>query len=355
MSKSEIGSEFGLNSIVNKTTGAHFDWLLKYNNIALTSSGRGAITLLLQQIQPKKKSVLLPAYICESVILPFVELGYECNYYEVNEDLVPNIKSINSFKDIGVFFHMGYYGFPTNSNLENVLKSLKLESTLIVEDVTHTLFTSHDKSELNDYYVCSIRKWFGIPSGGFLASNNKLNKNISEENFVFSNKRLEAFKNKDEYLKTHEFDLKEIFLRQFSEAESWLNKNFLPYRIDSLSLDIINTLNAEDLVNKRKENYKTLSDGLKNIDYLQPLFRDIDEKICPMFFPILLKEKRNRVRNILAKQGIYCPIHWPLPEQVDIDELTSTLSIYNSILSIPCDQRYGREDMERIISIINSI
>ena len=54
---------------------------------------------------------------CESVIIPFIEHGYSFYFYEIKEDLSPNIDSINAYENIGIFVHMGYYGFSTNSNL----------------------------------------------------------------------------------------------------------------------------------------------------------------------------------------------------------------------------------------------
>ena len=351
----EIGSEFWLEKIPQTSSVKTLNFLQKFNETMLTSSGRGAITLLLQQIQPVQKSVLLPAYICESVILPFLEQEYDCKYYEVDENLVPNIESINSHENIGVFFHMGYYGFSTNSNLENVLESFRETSTIIVEDITHTLFSSYERSKFNNYYVGSIRKWVGIPSGGFLASNAGIEKKSLDEDTIFSNKRFEALINKGKYMSKNEPEIKELSLSQFSEAEGYLNLDSSPYRMDKLSVEILNTLNEEELIRKRKDNYMILSNGIKNINYLQPLFETIDEKCCPMFFPILLKENRSSIRSKLAEQDIYCPIHWPLPPQIDINVLGNTVSIYNNVLSIPCDQRYEIKDMNRIIAVLKSI
>ena len=81
----EIGSEFWLNSLPNVSRNKVPKWLNKLGNSILTSSGRGAINLLLQQVNPQYKSVLMPAYICESVILPFVENGYTCYFYKIDE------------------------------------------------------------------------------------------------------------------------------------------------------------------------------------------------------------------------------------------------------------------------------
>ena len=186
----EIGSEFWLDGLPEKAPVIFPEYLKGYGDMTFTTSGAGALTLLLQQIEPKTKIALLPAYICESVIEPFLEMGYHCHYYEVNGDLVPDLESIRSFSEVGVFFHLGYFGFPTNSNLSGVLEYFKKESVLIIEDVTHSLFSGFGHSKFNDFYIGSFRKWFGVPSGGFLAAvTGKLHASL-EEDFAFPNKLL---------------------------------------------------------------------------------------------------------------------------------------------------------------------
>ncbi|GKW45331.1 DegT/DnrJ/EryC1/StrS family aminotransferase [Planococcus sp. NCCP-2050] len=351
----EIGSEFWLESVDENSKRKTPDFLKEYKNVILTSSGRGAITHLLQQIQPKRKSALLPAYICESVIIPFIEMGYECNYYEVDENLIPSLESIRKYKDVGVFLHLGYYGFSTNSNLEEVLKSFCENSTIVIEDVTHSLFSKFIRSKFNHFYVGSIRKWFGIPSGGFLASKEILDSKLEEKPF-FSSKRLEALINKRNYIETGNVELKDKALSQFSEAEKNINNDFYPYQIDRLSFEIINSINEEELIRKRKHNYLILTSSLKEVSYLQHVTLKNDDNTCPMFFPVFIEgELRNMVRSKLAEQGIYCPIHWPIPPQIDTDTISATKRIYEHILSIPCDQRYDGKDMERILTVLKSI
>ena len=46
---------------------------------------------------------------------------------------------------------------------------------------------------------------------------------------------------------------------------------------------------------------------------------------------------------------IYCPIHWPKSEFVQ--DLNN--EIYDNILSLVCDQRYGLDDMRRMVNVIN--
>ena len=351
----EIGSEFWLESIPDYSSKELPEWLMQMGNTVLTSSGRGAITLLLEQIKPKNKSVLLPAYICESVILPFVNQGYTCHYYEVDGNLTPNLDSIKSFEDIGVFFHMGYYGFFTNSNLTNVLKKFRNQSTIVIEDITHNLFSSFDRYKYNDFYVGSIRKWFGIPSGGFLSTSVDINVKNLTENTLFKDLRLEALLNKGEYIKNNTYDLKELALKQFSEAEVLLDSDLYPYQMDNLSLSVIKTLDEENLTEKRRSNFNRLSEEISTIKYIQSLFRGLEPGVCPLFFPVLIKGDRSLIRKKLTEENIYCPVHWPLPSQIDIYEMGNTMSIYNNVLSIPCDQRYRTEDMDRVIGVLKSI
>ncbi|WP_240377986.1 hypothetical protein [Bacillus piscicola] len=353
----EIGSEFWLSNIAEEANGDLPLWLSEYKNLVLTSSARGAISLLLQQVNPQKKTVLLPEYICESVILPFVEAGYKCYFYEINEDLSPNIESIKSFNTVGVFLHLGYYGFQTNCNLNDVIRHLKSQSTIIVEDITHTLFSSFNRYQSNDYFIASVRKWFGIPSGGFIASNKKQIKYNLSLNKPFIDLRTKGLITKGNYMKdiNKAENAKSQFLAQFTEAEGMLDKDVKPYSIDILSKKLISSLEKDELVKKRKENFGILLKGLSEKDEITTLFKALPKDVCPIFKPILIKGDRDLVRKKLISNKIYCPIHWPIPNVVRKDNFKNTLGIYNTILSIPCDQRYGEEDMKRIVSVIQDL
>lgn len=351
----EIGSEFWVDGVPLKSKFKIPKWLEKFGNIVLTSSGRGALSLLLQQIKPDIKTVLLPAYICDSVITPFMEMGYECFFYDIDKGLKLDIESLLKYENIGIFVHMGYFGFQTNSNLEFVIKHFKKKSTIIVEDVTHTLFSNYQRYEENDFYLGSIRKWFGLPSGGFLASNQIELDEVHYENKHFVQIRKVALLLKEKYIETDEQGFKERFLSQFEIAEEILDNDVNPYRIDELSLNIINVLEDEVLVGKRRENYNFLLENLNKVDFLQILLPALDNDTCPLFFPILIKSERNQVRRKLIEEKIYCPVHWPIPLQINTSKYKKSKELYNSELSIPCDQRYDIEDMERIVSVIKSI
>ena len=72
-----------------------------------------------------------------------------------------------------------------------------------------------------------------------------------------------------------------------------------------------------------------------------------------LFFPVYVKD-RTVFQKKMAQQEIYAPVLW----QVHTDKVLindNIRRIYQEILMLPIDQRYGISDMERIVTVINSI
>ena len=351
----EIGSEFWIDdNDLDEDNNEMPSWLRQFGNVVLTTSGRGALSLLLDHIKPKVKSVLLPSYICDSVILPFEIAGYELTYYDVDKYLKPiDIESIKN-ANVGIFLHMGYFGFLTNEILSDLISSLKSESIITIEDVTHTLFSQQNKPIESDFIIGSIRKWFGIPSGGFLASDKIMKFELFDANFEFINLRRLSLQQKFKYMKSGNESMKSTYLSGFNRAEHILDKDINPYKIDHESEVIIKNLDNKELQSARQRNYDFLLKHLRDVDGMEVIFNDVENDVTPMFFPIYVKNNRDELRRKLIENEIYCPVHWPIPKQVNGHLNITTKNIYDSILSIPCDQRYQIEDMRRIINEIVS-
>lgn len=353
----EIGSEFWIEDILTRTTKETPLYLQnKWKNMVFTSAGRGAFSLMLDTIkdQVKYKKALLPSYICKSVIQPFLDKGYECSFYGIDLNLNPIIDTIDDAM-VGVFVHMGYFGFATNKNIQRQLEVMKSKGIFIVEDVTHTLFSEYSRYPQNDFYIASIRKWLGIPSGGFLATDKFDIAKPNEQNSKFIELRKESLFLKSVYVKTGNEDLKNIFLAKFREAENLLDNDANAYRIDDLSLQIINKIDKKEIVEKRRRNYLSLLDKIKKLNNIEIIFRELPHEVCPMFFPVLIKEERDVVRKKLVENKIYSPIHWEIPTGLNEEKCPESNKLYKMELSIPCDQRYDICDMQRIAAILKSV
>lgn len=345
---SEIGSEFWINnSNIPKKSNELPSWLENFGHVTLTTSGRGALSLLLEQVNPSLRRVLLPAYICESVILPFEKAGFELSYYNVDKQFTPDDIELIKSANIGIFLHMGYFGYQTNAILAEIVSELKSKSVIVIEDVTHTLFSNHNLI-VNDFVFGSIRKWFGIPSGGFMASDKNMNYELPNDSSDFIDLRVRSLNEKFEYIISRNISKKARYLSGFKAAEQILDEDVKAFKIDEISENLIQGLDDELLQNRRRTNYEALINGLDDLSGIEVIFSKLENNMTPFFFPIYIKNNRNELRRYLTKQDIYCPVHWPISKQLKGHMSNGTKEIYNSILSIPCDQRYLVEDMTRV-------
>ena len=80
------------------------------------------------------------------------------------------------------------------------------------------------------------------------------------------------------------------------------------------------------------------------------IYNRVSDGEIPLYYPVYIKDdKRKDFQNYLMSNDIYCPIHWPKSELVK----NFNCEIYDNILSLVCDQRYGLDDMKRMVDVIN--
>ena len=74
-----------------------------------------------------------------------------------------------------------------------------------------------------------------------------------------------------------------------------------------------------------------------------------NENFTPLFVPIYL-DNRDKVRRAMFAKQVFCPVHWPLNNQMRMLHTGSKMAEHE--LSIIIDQRYNLQDMQLIIDII---
>ena len=98
---SEIGSSFWVNP---KKKYFSIDGLsprmfgISFSDFAWLSTGRSAIAHAIEAIlrdNPESvRCAVLPAYTCESVVMPFLRKGYKVDFFSLNEKLEPDLAEI---------------------------------------------------------------------------------------------------------------------------------------------------------------------------------------------------------------------------------------------------------------------
>lgn len=357
---SEIGSNFWISP--NEGKGGKllyppFQFGYQGSDYVWMSTGRSATRLILQTIEERnpdiKKVVLLPPFTCHTVFEPFIDFGYEIHTMPVNMNLITDAEDIircQTMCGAGVVLVHRYYGFNTLLGFDQAVKTLHENGVFVIEDCTQCLYSDFAISDA-DYVVASIRKWCGVPDGGFaICKEGCLTRkpNHADDKMVEA-KRI-ASELKYQFLFEGKGD-KPTFKAKYREGEELLDNQTDYYTIGKISAVIQAELDVELLQKKRRANYKVLLDGFRNIAGIKIIFGTLPDGVVPLYFPILV-DNRETIQGLLADNDIYAPVVWPKADNCpSIDKVAET--IYEKILCIPIDQRYDADDMQRIVNVIN--
>jgi hypothetical protein len=349
MTYSEIGSYWWLEdeNLQETNTLRSFDWLPVAEDSSFTFSGRAAIHLALQDILTVSsiKQAYMPSYCCFSMLQPFVNHGIPLVFYDVQyEDgfsyQIPQIDNDS------VVLIMNYFGIETHK-MNYVVKDFKCQGAIVIEDITHSMLSEHNAAMYSDYVISSLRKWLGIPCGGWIGKRcGEIHRKPYIESDHLVTDKVGGMKEKYAYL-TGTVTSKEGFLLLHSKFENDLIHSDSLLRIDNLSLSILNSTDMCEVIKKRRNNVNVLVHGLSDFDdniIKIPRFNiSVD---TPIFLPIFLNtDNRDSLRQYLISKGIYCPVHWPEVKGV-------AAGIRENELSLVCDQRYSSNDMLAIIKAI---
>jgi dTDP-4-amino-4,6-dideoxygalactose transaminase len=356
----EIGSNFWLNPYkerIDVPLGTPAQFNCKGEDFVWLSTGRSAIRYVIKTIELRhpmnKKVTVLPSYTCDTVFEPFVKSGYEVYYYPIEKDLTTTAEAIRQavtdYDASIVLFHR-YFGFDTfDSRINSFCDEMRQLGKYTIEDCTQCLYSDINRATA-DFYVGSIRKWTGTPDGGFAVCRD----GFFEAKPKDTDKQLEEAKVKASYTKyRYLFEQKgdkEEMLSLYRKAEDILDSQTDFYSISETSSKVQGNLNVEDLKEQRRNNFRILQEYLQRP--VKKVFSIHNEQEVPLYFPILV-EDRASLQKHLVQNAIYAPIVWPKSEEQP-KMCDSAEYLYQHLLCIPIDQRYGANDMYRIVEVVNS-
>ena len=355
---SEIGSNFWLNPyeiLQDSPLGSPSQFNCNGGDDVWLSTGRSAIKYVLMDIEartPKlKKVAVLPSFTCDTVFEPFLKTGYEVYYYPVNKDLTTTSEAIVDtvlVHDASIVLFHRYFGFNTlDGQIDRMCETLRKLGKYTIEDCTQCLYSDIPRSQ-SDYTIGSIRKWTGTPDGGFAVSRkDRFNQKPDQTDKTLEQAKVKASYYKYRFLFEYEGDKGEM-LAMYREAEDILDNQTEVFAISEMSARVQANLDTDNLISKRKENYKFLCQSLHGP--IKPLF-ELEKNVVPLYFPILV-EDRISLQKHLVNNAIYAPVVWPKDEKQPT-QCEGAENAYQHLLCIPIDQRYDADDMNRIVSVIN--
>lgn len=299
------------------------------DGIALNTC-RNALEYTILQLADAKR-IFVPYYTCEAVIEPLRRLPIKYEFYHINERF--EIAEELVLKDGDYLIANNYFGVK-----DAYISELALHyGDRLIVDNAQALF-AHALPGIKAVY--STRKYVGVADGGFAVG-------VSVE--PSSKYDTDDSSSHDSHLLIRKDKGAEAGFKDYQANECKLDNQ--PIRRMSLhTQSILSQIDYDAIIEKRKQNYRHLSEvlGVKNLLQLPSL----DSFTCPMVYPFMTNDESLRIR--LIENKVFVARYWPnVLEWCSNEDIEYKLA--TRIIPLPIDQRYGEEVMKRIIGIINSI
>ena len=333
-----IGGEFELKAIPGP--------IKRPSSYSCFSSGRAALYQILMSIKLTTFKVWLPDWLCESMIDAVKRTGLDYGFYELGLDLRMDVgcfvEKNRPVSENDVIVLVNYFGLTDVERTIAELRSLKVES-VIVEDDVQALFSFLDESATHtaDYRFTSLRKTIASPDGGMVFTKKQMP--LAQYKNTFA-----AYKLKGALVKgaADETTDDNEYLSLFEQGEDLIENNYESEMSGEASAIFAGTDLAE-VAKKRRENARYLTARLEELG-VEPLQRCTGNQVS-LFVPVLI-DNRDEVRMELRRIGIFCPVHWPLRQ--DMEALPMGRRMAEKELSLVIDQRYNQDDMDSIVQVL---
>ena len=343
--------------------GIYFD----DREVCLTPSARDAIYELLIRLPQKK--VIIPAYTCIAVNEAVLLAGKEIVYSRTKESSF-NSNYLESVKPNTIVLATHQYGIPCN--IEQIAEKCKEKRAILIEDCATSMGTvvnGKKTGTFGDYAVLSFNasKLLNVPPfGGALISKDKQmveaiknNADWRKSNFKFKTKGLIrgfAFvlaKNVYFYRLFHYLTIasKDKLQKTEHEKPSEKKTDLYTYQFSEWQAVILlrQLKRLDQIFEKRKELYDFFDKKINNPSVNKPI-NDKDAVCCRYSIQV---ENRNDFYKQCVKQGVDMDFsHCSLGCSESYEE---EHKMARQILNIPFNTSLTEKEVQKIISVVNSI
>lgn len=283
------------------------------------NSARNCLRRLVRSLNISK--IYIPAYTCPTVWECLADEGCKILFYNLNEDFTPDLQ-INSSD---FFLYTNYFGVCDRQ----VYALSKIYDNMIVDN-SQAFFSS---PSIARYSFNSPRKFFGLPDGGLLfgdVSSDIQLQDVSLKRFSHLVERIELGAN--------------AAYENFKKSDASLDNEPIK-QMSKLTSKLLDAVDYPTVIKKRRENYLYLHRYLCKKNELNVSLLDTE---VPMVYPFLIKGKGRTLKQQLIANKIYVATYWSGQKDMGFGR-----ALEEDLVPLPIDQRYGFEDMQRILKVLN--
>ena len=333
------------------------------------------------RMQPSSQ-VLAPAYICRAAVDPLTAWGARVEYYAVKSDCSIDFDDLERrmTAQTRAILMVHYFGFP--QPLARLRALCDERGIALIEDCAHVLAGDVDGSALGsigDVAVFSWRKFLPTYDGADLFVNRPQERPVMQwtpESALLTLKiganLLETSLSQTAHPvgKAGYWALRtavNIFRRG---AKSYLESApTLQVPASDVAFDVaavsrpmsrltrwtLNHSMIPAVIARRRRHYRALSQALESLHWVQPVFAQLPESVCPWVLPVRfagLREAHLQLRN----QGIPA-VTWDgvRPPAVQRGAFPAVDGLYDELVFLPIHQSLTENDLQQIVRAIGKL
>ena len=285
----------------------------------------------------RNDAVLVPDYHSGNEVSAIRAAGAKIVYYPIRRDLEPDLDALARLVKLGpkVVYVIHFLGWPQPMKEINALCSGR--GTILIEDCALSLLSEPEGKPLGaagDYSVFCLYKTLPLPNGGLLVQNRNPLSQLSGLELRncprttaagrTAELALEAIRSRADRLGKAMFGVKRSLGRMLRAADvrqvpigniGW-DPGDVNIAMSRMCGAVIARLDYDCIRKTRRENFLLMRQKLDG--RVRMLREDLAEGVCPLFFPILVKDK-HAVAKALWQKGIGAVEFWnelrPLAER----------------------------------------
>lgn len=318
------------------------------------NGGEAAIRLICDTlISQGVREILIPSYICSTIADAFDRYGVAYTFYLIRDDFRIDLTDLRQkapgFK---VLYVIDYFGYGFTGEETSVLKQLKAQGMLVIEDDAQAGF---NRASLANVRFNSLRKI--VPyDGSFFYSDRDVSLNL--EKFTgLANHRLPVIR---QYRRVFA-DLIASGAESFDGLNPLFEQSEYHYYKDLVVLGDPDERSAAERLDwaaieaARKANQRRLYDRLADVPEIEIIFPDVSPDGPPLGFPIYVGNgQRDAMLDYLRERNVYPPVHWDVLDDPRINKIPGTVTMSAKIITLLLDQRFSLEDMDYEASVVRA-
>ncbi|GAB2459627.1 hypothetical protein GCM10011375_09570 [Hymenobacter qilianensis] len=295
-----------------------------HDNAIRLNTGRNALEYIIRAKGLLK--IYLPFFSCDVLLEPIERVGIEYEFYSISECFEP-IFDFKKIKKHQALLYINYFGLKNKfiNGLQDIAGNVIIDNS--------QSFFSAPLAQMDTFY--SPRKFFGVPDGAYLYTDTLLFDDIKMDT---------SFERFEHLLRRIDVGAENGYDYFIKNDKSLSGKPIL--QMSNLTRSLLQSIEYPCIILKRRENFIFLHQLLKKHNTLKIYLEDED---VPMAYPFY--SKKPKVRSQLLANKVFTPIYWKNVLSW-VDNNTVEYDYVENIVYLPIDQRYGLDDLIRVVELI---